>query len=128
MFDATPTYETKCSTSKPENVRKLIAWLREGRGPEFDMFAIFGGLCSLTMPSRAAKNDWCGTTACIAGHAAILAHVEGIHMPLIWENYDAVEAYLGIRDVQGYALFGEWVDPCSISEAIGKLEALLEPV
>lgn len=119
--------EVECLTTKPANVRKLIAWLREGRGPGFDMLSIFSE-GSHEIPGRVTTQDWCGTTACICGHAVILAYMDGGYTDYLNEEWRGAVPYLGINDNDAFTLFELWKDPCSIPEAITKLEALLEPV
>lgn len=135
-FDAAPV-ET-CLTTKPWNVRKLIAWLREGRGPGFDMNSYLMNneddevQDEFAALRAASVGNWCGTHACIAGHAALLA-VNDIGILGLINNrytacYDIAVFYLGINRGQATLLFHAWNDKHSIPEAIAKLEALLVPL
>ena len=133
MFDATPIYETKYLTAKPENVRKLIAWLEEEQRPGLSMFSYTSGMvfeyhCDEVAIARLIeKGNWCGTHACIAGHAMILAKMEDSFVD--WDSpHDTGMDFLGVDKETADKLFERWIDPYSIPEAIGKLEALLEPV
>ena len=66
----------------------------------------------------------CGSHACIAGHAAILAIRRGEAISGSGISNIAA-AWLGIgRLTCSDALFFNWNDPYSIDEAIAKLEAL----
>jgi len=110
MFDAIPIYETKCHTTKPANVRKLIAWLREGRGPRFDMrlylqednrgiwgWDEFYGVFLF----RLSDDNWCGTSACIAGHAIILGCSEKFEFSRCGDFVEMAGEYLGITPKPG---------------------------
>ena len=132
-------YEVKCRTTEPGHVRELIAWLEAGKGPGFDMslylkesdagvwawdqFNTIFIRCSL-------GNNWCGTHACIAGHAIILALSDGFKFSGCGVFTTMAGEYLGINCKKQAALFSHDAldDPHSIPEAVAKLEALLVPV
>ena len=78
------------------------------------------------------KEHPCGTNACLAGHAAILAWEEGKYLDL--SPADAAEKWLDLRDNEAGLFYGSWfsleeeksLDELTLEEAITELEYRLE--
>ena len=129
------------------NILKLIDWLESGKGPKFHMDSFFYvGDYDTSVEADAEGHDveaaeweekkddfahenWCGTQACIAGHAVVLARSEGYDLgKMTPENgWDEMAAkYLGLNSMESGEMFYSWNDPNSVNEAIRKLKVFLD--
>lgn len=99
-----------------ENFTKLIKCLKEAAGaktrPKFDMsdwvigFSTFERSAGNIDTKIEPKEGFCGTSACIAGHAAILSGVT--NKALLDDQYDVrgeAKEWLGIGDVDAEKIF-----------------------
>ncbi len=128
-------------TMNVKNMRKLRAWLRSRKNPVgFGMGDWFrhGGksLVTPTAICRAVETHSCGTVACLAGHAAILAWQSG-DMPKkkgVSIKHVAVD-WLGLDDNETSDLFyGRWsalpfatsIWEITKAQAIAELTRLIE--
>lgn len=118
---------------KTRNARILgvIDFMQSDNAPKLDMEVFYDGAddgeddCLTSINKRIDGNHWCGTTACIAGYAYILAVRDGFVVEET-EDFEYVACwYLGIDEVDGSSLFFN-LSICSTEDAVAELQALLE--
>ncbi len=113
-----------------KNMKKLRAALRSRKNlVKFDMASWFahndvvkttrGDVLSIV------KEHPCGTVACLAGHAAILAWQEGdLSVPEYWEGnpiFQAARKFLGLTGSQADHLFYGYWSPIRERKGISKI-------
>ena len=121
--------------TREQRINALIDWLENGKGPKLNMgewyesngmdpgdYADFDAV----LDTRIKGDNWCGTSACIAGHAFVLAVSAG-HMcasagAFIGGISQEAAEWLKLSSYSKQFLFHTWVNSSSVKEAVLKLK------
>ena len=116
-----------------KNMRRLVRHLRSKKNSVgFDMASWFRHnrqiLITPTGVCRAVEKHPCGTAACLAGHAAILAWQSGDMPKTRRANIkDVATAWLGLDYNEAYELFhGNWLGQHQVLSDLTKDQAIAE--
>lgn len=119
--------------TREARIMGVIDFIRSDNSPDLNMelyYSIHGRPYDEdTMPMRSITRrietgNWCGTAACIAGYAYILALRDGFTVKGLSVEVVAVR-YLGISKEKKAGLFYDYRNPGSVDYAVAKLQALL---
>ncbi len=73
------------------------------------------------MALRIEASKWCGTTGCVAGHAAILFRIADTT-----HGFSQIASHLGLNDRQGYFLFFQQIENANRRAALRRLRYLID--